>query len=229
VTQKNLLRAWIAAGATDSEEPLSLALPEAAGGPGAVPEAAGQAAGVASVAPARRFNKLKFHQVSGFTSASLFLAAGVIGTVQWGTMMAAGHKYRDNHIPPIEDYENSPECAAFLMDMWNDPEHQALRWTHVGLLAGGEAFYLYNTVTGIGMLSKERPGLAAQDLHRYAFFTHAGLMLAQIIMGVFTTEVLSSGNHEAMIGLGIAHTVVGFTIPVVMIGSGIAVRRMLKL
>jgi len=222
VTQKNLLLAWIAAGATESEEPLSLALPEAA-----QPEAAAAPSSAVPAPPARRFNKLKFHQVSGFTSASLFLAAGVVATVQWGTMMAAGHEYRE--AMGIDDYENSPLCAAYLMNLWNDPEHQALRWTHVGLLSAGEAFYLYNTVTGIGMLSKERPGLSAQDLHRYAFFTHASLMLAQIILGVFTTEVLSSGDHAAMLGVGIAHTAIGITIPLVMIGSGVAVRRMLKM
>jgi len=59
------------------------------------------------------------------------------------------------------------------------PEHQAWRWTHVGLLAAGESFYLYNAITGIGMFSKDRPGLTAQDLHRYAFFTHGSLMLAR--------------------------------------------------
>ncbi len=222
VTQKNLLRAWIAAGATDSQEPLSLTMPEAPAG-GAVPEAAGQAA---PAAPARRFNKLKFHQASGFTSASLFLAAGAIGVVQFGTLISESHAYRDAN--GIEEDQISSQCAAYIMDLWDNPEHQALRWTHVSLLAAGEAFYMYNAVTGIGMLSKERPGLAAQDLHRYAFFTHASLMLAQIILGVFTTEVLSRGDHWAIIGLGVAHTAVGFTIPLVMIGSGIAVRRMLK-
>jgi hypothetical protein len=54
-------------------------------------------------------------------------------------------------------------------------------------------------------------------------------MLAQIMLGVFTTEVLSRGDHWSIIGLGVAHTAVGITIPLVMIGSGIAVRRMLKL
>jgi hypothetical protein len=229
VTQKNLLRAWIAAGASTSEEPLQLTLPEAPAEAAAAPEAGGEAAsGIAATpAPVRRFNKLKFHQVSGFTSASLFLAAGVIGTVQWATMMTEGHRFREAN--DIEDYENSQQCADYLMGMWNDPEHQAWRWTHVSLLSAGEAFYLYNAITGIGMLSKERPGFSAQDLHRYAFFIHGSLMLAQIIMGIFTTEVLSTGNHEAMLGLGIAHTAVGFAIPVVMIGSGIAIRRMLKL
>jgi hypothetical protein len=220
VTQKNLLRAWIAAGATESEQPLELALPEAA---------QPQAAAPAPPAPVRHFDKLKFHQVSGFTSASLFLAAGVVATVQWGTMMAAGHHFRDTHVPPIEDYENSPECAAELMRLWNLPEHQALRWIHVGLMSTGEAFYLYNAVTGIGMIRKGRAPLSAQAIHRYAFFLHGTLMVAQIILGVSTTEVLASGNHAAMLGVGIAHTAVGFSIPLVMIGSGVAVRRMLKL
>jgi mono/diheme cytochrome c family protein len=222
VTQKNLLRAWIAAGATESEEPLSLALPEAA-----QPEAAAAASSTVPAPPARRFNKLKFHQVSGFTSASLFLAAGAVGVVQFGTLMSASHAYRDAN--GIDEDQISSQCADYIIDLWNDPEHLALRWTHVGLLAAGEGFYLYNTVTGIGMLSKERPGLSAQDLHRYAFFTHASLMLAQIMLGVFTTEVLSRGDHWAIIGLGVAHTAVGFTIPLVMIGSGVAVRRMLKM
>jgi len=213
VTQKNLLRAWIAAGATASEEPLALTLPEAAGAEPAT-------------AP-RRFNKVKSHQIAGFTSGSLFLAAGTIGAVQWGTLIADGHAYRDaNH---IDEDQISSVCAAYIGDLWANPFHQTLRWTHVGLLSAGEAFYLYNAVTGIVMRTKDRPGLTPQDLHRYAFFTHGSLMLAEIIMGFLTTEVLSSGNHELMIGFGIAHTAVGFAIPVVMIGSGIAVNRMLKL
>jgi hypothetical protein len=220
VTQKSLLRAWIASGATASEEPLSLELPEASGQTGGI-------TATPSPAPARRFNKVRFHQVSGFTSASLFLAAGAIGTVQWGTMMSAGHEFRDAN--GIEDYENSTACADYLMDLWNDPEHQAWRWTHVGLLGAGESLYLANAITGWSMRTKDRAGLSAQDLHRYGFFIHGSLMVAQIIMGVFTTEVLSSGNHEAMIGLGIAHTAVGFTIPLAMIASGITVNRMLKL
>ncbi len=222
VTQKNLLRAWIAAGATESEKPLSLALPEA------IPQAGGPEAGGAAAAPApvRKFNKLKFHQVSGFTSASLFLAAGVVGAVQIGSMMSASHAYRDAN--NIDENQISSVCANYIMGLWGNPEHTALRWTHVGLMATGEAFYLYNAVTGIGMIQKRAP-LSAQALHRYAFFLHGTLMLTQIILGVFTTEVLSTGNHWSIVGLGIAHTAVGFSIPLVMIGSGIAVRRKLKL
>jgi hypothetical protein len=216
VTQKNLLRAWIAAGAAASEEPLPLTLPEASSEAAAVPPPA---------APAHRVNKLKFHQVSGFTSASLFLAAGAIGAVQFGTLMAESHNYRDSK--GIEEDDISSECANYIIGRWKDPMHQALRWTHVGLLSAGEALYLYNAVTGIGMITKNR-GFTPQALHRYAFFTHGTLMLAELILGVFTTEVLSSGNHWAIVGLGVAHIAVGFTIPVVMIGSGIGINHSLK-
>jgi hypothetical protein len=216
VTQKNLLRAWIAAGATASEEPLSLALPEASAGTAAAPPAP---------APTHRVSKLKFHQVSGFTSASLFLAAGAVGAVQFGTLMAESHNYRDAH--GIEEDDISSECANYIIGRWEDPMHQALRWTHVGLLSAGEALYLYNAVTGIGMISKNR-GFTPQALHRYAFFTHGSLMLAELILGAFTTEMLSSGNHWAIVGVGITHIAVGFTIPAVMIGSGVAIDRSLK-
>jgi hypothetical protein len=219
VTQKNLLRAWIAAGATESEQPLQLALPEAA-----QPEAAA-APPAAPAAPVRHFDKLKFHQVSGFTSASLFLAAGAIGAVQFGTLMSESHAYRDAN--GIDEDQISSECANYIVGRWEDPMHQALRWTHVGLLSAGEALYLYNAVTGIGMITKNR-GFTPQALHRYAFFTHGTLMLAELILGVFTTEVLSTGNHWAIVGLGVSHIAVGFTIPVVMIGSGIAIDRSLK-
>ena len=219
VTQKNLLRAWIAAGATESEQPLQLTLPEAA-----QPEAA---AAPPAAAPVRKVNKLKFHQVSGFTSASLFLAAGAIGAVQFGTLMSESHAYRDAN--GIDEDQISSLCADYIMGLWGNPQHTALRWTHVGLLSAGEAFYLYNAVTGIGMIQKGRGAFSAQALHRYAFFIHGTLMLAELILGAFTTEALSSGNHWAVVGIGISHIAVGVTIPLVMIGSGIAVRRMLKL
>jgi mono/diheme cytochrome c family protein len=219
LTQKNLLRAWIANGATESEQPLQLALPEAV-----QPEAAATAP--APAAPVRKFNKLKFHQVSGFTSASLFLAAGAVGAVQFGTLMSESHAYRDAN--GIDEDQISSVCADYIIGRWKDPYHQTLRWTHVSLLSAGEALYLYNAVTGIGMITKNR-GFTPQALHRYAFFTHGTLMLAELILGAFTTEALSSGNHWAIVGIGISHIALGFTIPAVMISSGIAVRRRLKL
>jgi len=214
VTQKNLLRAWIVAGATASESPIAITVPE----------------GTAASAPAqpapRRFNKVKFHQISGFTSGSLFLAAGAVGAVQWGTLISAGHAERERL--GIDEDEISSQCAAYIGDLWANPFHQTLRWTHVGLLSAGEALYLYNAVTGIGMLTKDRPGLTPQDLHRYAFFTHATLMVTEIVMGMFTTSAIHSGSHWTMVGVGAAHTAVGLAIPLVIIGSGIAINGSLR-
>jgi hypothetical protein len=222
VTQKNLLRAWIAAGATASEEPLVLTMPEGSGtetGTAALPAAP-------SGGPVRRFNKVKFHQISGFTSASLFLAAGAVGAVQWGTLISEGHAERDRL--GIDEDQISSVCADYIADLWANPLHRSLRLTHVSLLSAGEALYLYNAVTGIGMRTKDRPGLTPQDLHRYAFFTHATLMVTELVMGAFTTSAIKSGSHWTMVGVGAAHTAVGLAIPLVMIGSGIAINRSLK-
>jgi hypothetical protein len=106
--------------------------------------------------------------------------------------------------------------------------HTALRWTHVGLLAAGETLYLANAVTGLGMLTPDRPGLTPQDLHRYAFFTHGALMIAELIMGFLTTSVLESGTHEQVAAFGIVHSAIGLAIPVVVIASGIAINGAMK-
>lgn len=169
-------------------------------------------------------SKVRFHQVAGFTSGSLLLAAGVVGTVQWATFISEGHDLRDQLEIDDEDQIGS-ECVDKISEMWSSPLHQSLRWTHVGLLVSGEMLYLANAATGIGMLSKDRPGLTPQDLHRYAFFTHGALMLAEIIMGFLTTEVLKNGSHEMIQTFGIVHSAIGLAIPIVVISSGIAVNR----
>jgi mono/diheme cytochrome c family protein len=217
--QKNLIRDWIAAGAPSSTEPIVQA-------PAPEPAKQGAATLVKPKGVSALPGKLRFHRVSGFTSAALFLAAGAVGGAHWGTIMAAGHAYRDAH--DIEEEQISSMCADYIMGLWNDPMHQALRWTHVGLISTGELFYLYNAVTGLQMLSKDRPGLTPQDLHRYAFFTHGALMIAELILGIFTTDVLSSGNHWAMVGVGFAHIGIGLAIPAVMISSGVAINCMLR-
>jgi hypothetical protein len=219
LAQKNLIRDWIAAGAPSGSEPIAQApAPESAKQGPVTPVLPKGASGLSG--------KLRFHRVSGFTSASLLLAAGAVGAAQWGTIMAAGHAYRDAH--GIEENQLSSVCAAYIQGLWNDPLHQALRWTHVGLLSTGELFYLYNAVTGLQMLTRDRPGLTPQDLHRYAFFLHGTLMIAELILGLFTTELLSSGNHWAMVGVGGAHIAIGLTIPLVMIGSGLTINCPLR-
>ncbi len=215
VADKALIRAWIDAGAKASNEPLTVTATSAATG-----EAAAQKP------PFSFASTIPFHKISGFSSASLLLAAGVAGAAQWITLINDGHAYRD--AKGIEEDQISPECAGYIMDLWSDPAHQRIRWIHVGLLGTGEILYLANAVTGIGLLSGNGPGLTPGELHRYAFFTHGALMIAQVVMGFLTTSVISSGSHEQMIAFGAAHSALGIAIPLVVIASGIAVTYMMK-
>ena len=156
--------------------------------------------------------RIRFHEISGFTAGGLLLASGVIGGIHLLDMMDVAHQYQ-------EVYEqDSPQCRAAMLNAWRGD--QALRWVHVGLLSAGELLYLADAVTGISMLTPDRPGLTKQDIHRYAFFTHAALMAAELVLGFFTTDALQRGDHDTMLALAAAHTAIGIAIPVIILGAG---------
>jgi len=170
--------------------------------PISVPAAEGGAAGSPAAAPAASNgflffpSKASFHAVTGFASSALFLGARIIGVVHFVNMMNEGHVYRG--------------------------DNQALRWWHVGLIVAGETLYIGDAITGISMMTRQQPGkLTKHDIHRYAFFIHAALMVAQIGLGFAETCALSTGQHDLMIGLGATHAVIGLAIPVVMIEAGL--------
>ena len=165
--------------------------------------------------PSAYAKKVKFHEISGFTSGSLLLASGIVGAVHVFDMMSVAHAYRDRHTME----EVAPECSVVIRDSWSGD--QALRWVHVGLLSAGELLYLTDAITGLSMLTPDLPGLTKQDIHRYAFFTHAALMAAEIVLGFFTTDALQRGDHNTMLALGITHTVIGLAIPTVILGAGV--------
>jgi hypothetical protein len=165
--------------------------------------------------PSAYATKVMFHKISGFTSGGLLLASGIVGAVHVFDMMSIAHVYRDKH--GME--EVAPECSVKIREAWAGD--QTLRWVHVGLLSTGEILYLADAITGLTMLTPDLPGLTKQDIHRYAFFTHAGLMAAEIILGFFTTDALKRGDHNTMLALGITHTAIGLAIPTVIIGAGI--------
>lgn len=218
-----LIRAWIGAGAPSTDTPLAAAAPDATGGATPAAEdgttAATGTAPSASEAGPKRLSpfamKLRYHEISGFASGGLLLASGIVGGVHFLRMQDEAHRVRDLY--DLE--EESPACRAAMADAWRGDA--ALRWVHVGLLSAGELLYLTDAVTGLTMLTPDKPGLTKQDIHRYAFFTHAALMAAEIVMGFITTEALKQGEHELVIGMGVAHTAVGLAIPAVILAAGV--------
>ncbi len=214
--QKAFIKAWILAGAPSTNDPI--ALPAAGGTAAAAP---GSDAAAAPTAPSPGFlffpSKVSFHAVSGFTSTGLLLAAGIVGGIHFLDMMNAAHAYRDS----IGFVEGGPEPirSAEILNVWQ--ADSPLRWWHVGLLISGETLYLGDAITGISMMTSAQPGkLTKHDIHRYAFFTHAALMVVQIGLGFAETYALSTGQHDLLIGLGAAHVAIGITVPLVMLGAG---------
>ena len=213
--QKAFIKGWIAAGAPSTELPI--AVPAADGG-------ATQGVTAASAPPeSERFllfpNKATFHAVTGFASTACFIGAGIIGTIHLLDMMDQAHAWRDAH-GWDEDTGLESVRAGEIKTVWGD--NQSLRWWHVGLIVAGEALYIGDAITGISMFTKQQPGkLTKHDIHRYAFFVHASMMLAQVGLGFAETYALSTGQHDLVIGLGAAHAAIGIAIPAVMLGAGL--------
>lgn len=207
---RDALYDWIAAGA-----PLPPEL-------GALPPASRPAAAPGAL-PSRPRPDVRAHMVSGFLAGGFLLAAGAVGTWHLVDLIKAGHDYRDSIGFPEEGA--SPGQLQLRSDyiaaLWADPKDQALRWTHVGLLVAGGAFYSYNAVTGAEMLSARDPGISKRNLHRWGFFTHAGLMASEAFLGFFTTDALRRGDHDAVAALATAHAAVGVAAPLVILGSGL--------
>jgi hypothetical protein len=197
---KAAILAWIQAGA-----------PAPAAGRSAAPRASAGFLGFDS--------KESFHRFSGWASGGLLLAAGVVGAAHAYGMMSTAHDWRDANYPYLDEF--SPlYCPPEVARVYGDPAQQALRWTHVGLLAAGESFYLANALTGTSFMGRLGPGWSKAKIHRYAFFVHAGLMASEAVMGYFSSGALSRGEHETFRALLTAHAAVGIAIPVVILGAG---------
>ncbi len=207
--QKAFIRGWISAGAPSTDLPIAVSAADAQAG------ATRPASGRFLFFP----SKVAFHEVAGFTSTALFVAAGVLGGIHIIDLMNAGHDYRDS-IGWDEDTGNPAVRSAEITKLWGD--QSSLRWWHVGLVAAGETLYLADAFTGISMFTDSTPGkLTKHDIHRYAFFVHGGLMISQVVLGILTSDALRRGDHDAVIGYGIAHGAVGIAIPLVMLGAGL--------
>jgi hypothetical protein len=207
--QKAFIRGWIAAGAPSTDFPIAVSAAEAQAG--GTPAASGRFLFFPS--------KVAFHEVAGFTSTALFLAAGVIGGVHIINMMNVGHAYRDAN--NWNEATGDPAVrSAEINQTWHDDS--TLRWWHIGLLTAGETLYLGDALTGVSMFTASSPGkLTKHDIHRYAFFVHGGLMVGEVVLGLLVSDALRRGDHDAVIGYGIAHGAVGIAIPLVMLGAGL--------
>lgn len=158
------------------------------------------------------------HRILGYTAGGLLLAGGVVGTIRFLDLMDRSHARRDAGEGGDGDDEN---CGVIIHEEWADG--QALRWTHVGLVATGETLYLFDAATGISMMKKGVQPSKAGRIHRDAFFVHAGLMAADVILGFLLTNALDKGNHGEVVAYGAAHAGIGIAIPVIIIGSGLAI------
>lgn len=216
--EKTLVRDWIAAGApTDG----------AADATTGATTAEGDAAGTKPTTFLGFKSKTAFHMATGYTSSALFLAAGAVGAVQWGTLIKASHDERDRL--GIEEETMSPACANYIISLRRPGTlNDTLRWVHVGLMSAAEALYLADAATGLSMLTKDRPGLTPQDIHRYAFFLHGSLMICEIILGIASSAFLNWGDHGSIIGFGAAHTAIGVAIPAVMLGAGLYINSVFR-
>jgi len=161
--------------------------------------------------------KVEYHMTAGWVSTGLLFAAGAVGAARALDLMARGHKIRNTL---GIDEEDDPAIAGALADLYADG--QTLRWIHVGLLAAGEALYLGNAVTGLSMKLPLGERSRRADIHLTAFFVHAGLMAGEAILGALTSDALRRGDHEAHLGLALAHAAIGVAIPIVMAGAGLA-------
>jgi hypothetical protein len=159
---------------------------------------------------------------SGWASGGALLGAGIVGAIRAYGLMSAGHDYRDANFN--EDSLNdgaSPFCRDKISSLWSEGVGQALRWTHVGLLAAGESLYIGNALTGIDFIrSGYGGGSPKSKLHRLAFFLHGALMAAEAVMGVVTSDALRRGDHGLVRSLGVAHAAVGLAIPTLILGAG---------
>jgi len=154
------------------------------------------------------------HRATGYAAGGLFAAAGVIGGIRFLDLMERSHAYRG-------DDSITDSRSTIIKNEWADG--QALRWTHVGLLGAGESLYLFDAVTGMSMIKNGGPTTRAGKIHRTAFFVHAGLMAAEMVLGFLETDALQRGDHQMIINYGAVHTGIGIAIPVVILGSGLAI------
>ena len=170
----------------------------------------------------RQYRAADIHKAFAFTTAGLILAADGIGLYHFIQLMNRGHEIRDN-IGFSESSTNESPRTEGVRQVWQDTPSQTERALHTGLIFLGSISYMTTATIELTMpsMSRSTSKKSSTRLHRKAFFLHAALMAGNIGLGIVESHALSNGNHQLVQGAGIAHLVIGFSVPVVMLGGGV--------
>jgi hypothetical protein len=165
------------------------------------------------------------HKTFAFLSAGCLLLGDILGTYHFFELRDAGHSYCDAHSNGVETDNIDPAIfRAGILDAWGSSNSQLFRVLHGGSIALGTIFYTATAtmeLTMPRMIKDDRP-ISSVNLHRDLFYLHAGLMIASIGLGFWESYALSRGDHDTVLGVGIAHMVIGLALPVVITTSGLA-------
>jgi hypothetical protein len=169
----------------------------------------------------RQYRVVDIHRAFGLTTAGILLAADGMGLYHFLQLVNRGHQIRDRIGYTEESTDRAPQISG-VETSWADTRSQGERVVHTGLIIAGALSYTATATLKLTMprTSSSQSPISATRLHRYAFYIHAGLMAANIGLGLVESSALARGNHDLLVGAGIAHIVVGFSVPVVIIGAG---------
>jgi hypothetical protein len=177
----------------------------------------------------RGYKAIKIHKALAFTTGGLLLASGAVGAWHFWDMYQKGHFYRDS-LGYNEDLTNPAVQTEWTRKTWLESHSQTMRVIHGALIASSVITYTATATIELAMprMIKNDAPFSSVNVHRYLFYLHAGMMAANCILGFTESKALSDGNHELVQGLGIAHMVIGFSAPVVMMISGITYKLPLQ-
>ena len=169
----------------------------------------------------RQYRVIGVHRAFAFTTAGILLAADGMGLYHFLQLQKRGHEIRDRIGFTEETTDIGPEIEG-VKQVWADDRSQTERVIHSGLIVLGSLSYTATAALKLSMprMSRSKSPVSETRLHRYMFYLHAGLMAANIALGFVESSALSRGNHDLLTGVGAAHIVVGFSVPVVILAAG---------
>lgn len=170
----------------------------------------------------RQIKGMKIHKRMAFTTGGLLLMSDAMGAYHFFSMIRQGHDYRDS-IGFDEENGNKLVQTNEMKNIWRSSESQSERVIHGALITASTICYVATATIELTLprIDGDNSKFSRPNIHRGIFYTHASLMLANIGLGFAESYALSQGKHDLVQGLSVAHMIVGFTTPVVMIGSGL--------